>query len=125
LSKRQAACVHAEEGRSKEFVMERMATWARNGLALAAVLALGFWLSAGHTVNASSYDTAGNGVQFQLTGVDESSSLLVYQPATKTVYVYRGATTGNSALQCSYMFQLTRPGEVIRRVPCAVPNLNP
>jgi hypothetical protein len=104
--------------------METTAKWLRNGLALAGVLALGFWLGAGRTVKASSYDS-GDGVQFQLTGISPTSSLLIYQPGAKTVYVYQGATTGNAALQCSFMFQLDRPGAVVRRVPCAVANLTP
>lgn len=104
--------------------MARVWLWMRNGLALATVLALGFWLGNGRTVKASSYDSNGD-VEFQLTGVNETSSLLVYQPRNKTIYVYRGATLGNSELQCSFMFQLSRPGDVIRRVPCAVANLNP
>jgi hypothetical protein len=103
--------------------MQTARIWMRNTLALASVLALGFWLGAGRTVRASGYN--GGDVEFQLTGVDETSSLLVYQPGTRTVYVYRGATTGNAALQCSFMFQLDRPGDVIRRVPCGVPRLNP
>jgi hypothetical protein len=64
-------------------------------------------------------------VEFQLTAINPTSSLLVYQPGTKTVYVYQGATTGNAALQCSFMFQLDKPGNVIRRIPCAVQQLNP
>jgi hypothetical protein len=88
------------------------------------VLAIGFWLRAGRTVEASSSD-AGMGVQFQLAGVNEASSLLVYQPETRTVYVYQGATLGNANVQCAYKFQMTRPGEVIRRVPCPVAELNP
>lgn len=104
--------------------MAQVAVWMRSGFALAGVLALGFWLGAGRTARASS-DDDGAGVQFQLTGVNPASSLLVYQPGTKTVYVYQGATTGSSALQCSFMFQLTRPGEVIHRVPCKVPSLMP
>jgi len=99
--------------------------WTRNGLALIALVALGFWLGAGRAVNASSGESSMGDVQFQLTNVEPSSSLLVYQPRTKTVFVYLGATTGNSAVQCAYMFQLQRPGDVIRRVPCAVPQLNP
>jgi hypothetical protein len=62
-------------------------------------------------------------VQFELQGVNENSSLLVYQPSTKTVYVYRGAMVGNSALQCNFMFQMTRPGGVIHRENCAVQTL--
>lgn len=99
--------------------------WARNGLAIIGVLAVGFWLGAGRTVKASSYESGGGNVEFQLTGINPTSSLLVYQPGTKTVYVYQGATTGNSALQCSFMFQLDKPGQVIRRIPCGVQQLNP
>jgi len=104
--------------------VEKAFVWMRNGLALVGVLALGFWLGSGRTVSASSYDS-GQGVQFQLAGVDHSSSLLVYHPGTKTVYVYQGAMVGNAALQCTYMFQMTNPGDVIRRVPCAVQRLIP
>ena len=105
--------------------MEKVWEWTRNGLAILGVLALGFWLGSGRTVNASTYQASGGDVEFQLTGISPTSSLLVYQPGTKTVYVYQGATTGNSALQCSFMFQLNKPGQVIRRIPCAVQQLNP
>ena len=105
--------------------MEKAWGWAKKGFALIGVLALGFWLGSARSVRASSEESGGMGVQFQLAGVNETSSLLVYQPETKTVYVYQGATQGNSNLQCSFMFRMTRPGEVIRRVPCAVPRLNP
>ena len=77
--------------------MEKAWEWTRNGLAILGVLAAGFWLGAGRTVNASSYQSGGGDVEFQLTGINETSSLLVYQPGTKTVYVYQGATTGNAA----------------------------
>lgn len=104
--------------------MEKAVQWIRNGLALTGVLALGFWLGTGRAVKASGYDSGGD-VEFQLAGVNQTSALLVYQPSAKTVFVYQGATTGNSALQCSYKFQLTRPGEVIHRIPCSVPSLIP
>lgn len=105
--------------------MQSVWGWTKNGLALFGVLALGFWLGAGRTVNASGGEPGIGDVEFQLTSVSPSSSLLVYQPGTKTVYVYQGATTGNSALQCSFMFQLERPGDVIRRIPCEVQRLIP
>lgn len=104
--------------------MEEGWAWLKNGLAFVGVMALGFWLGAGRAVNASS-DSSGQGVQFQLTGLDHSSSLLVYHPGTKTVYIYQDAMQGNSALQCTYMFQMDRPGDVIRRVPCGVQKLIP
>ncbi len=105
--------------------MKAVWEWTRNGLALIAMVALGFWLGASRTVRASSGESGVGDVQFQLTSVSPSSSLLVYQPRTKTVFVYQGATTGNSALQCSFMFQLDRPGDVIRRVSCDPSKLIP
>ena len=105
--------------------MEKAWWWLRSGLALVGVLALGFWLGAGRTVNASSYESGGTGVQFQLTGINPTSSRLVYQPETRTVYVYQGATTGNSAMQCSFMFQFEKPDGVIRRIPCPASSLIP
>ena len=102
--------------------MEKLSGWLRNGLAVAGALALGYSLGASHSVRASSYADSGD-VQFQLTGIDQTSSLLVYQPGTKTVYVYQGATTGNAQLFCSYKFQMGRTGETIRRTSCAVPEI--
>ena len=105
--------------------MEKLQLWVRNGFALVGVLSLGYWLGASITVKASSSSATAGEVQFQLDTVTEHSSLLVFQPGTKTVYVYQGATTGNSNLQCSFMYQLGKPGGAIQRVPCAVPNLLP
>jgi hypothetical protein len=105
--------------------MQKALGWAQNGLVLVSILALGFWIGAGRTAKESGYDSDTGNVEFQLAGVNQTSSLLVYLPGTKTVCVYQGATTGNSALQCSYMFQLTRPGEVIHRDPCGAPSLIP
>ncbi len=103
--------------------MERVSLWVRNSLAVVGLLALGYWLGASVTVKAS--NSPSSDLEFQLTGINETSSLLVYQPGTKTVYVYRGATTGNSYLQCSFMFQLGKPGSPIQRVPCEVGSLVP
>lgn len=89
-------------------------------LAFAAVFALGYWLAGPRAVRASD-----DNLEFQLQGVNETSSLLVYEPSARTVYVYRGAMTGNSALQCNFKFELSKPGGVIRRENCPVQNLNP
>jgi hypothetical protein len=105
--------------------MAKVSEWVRNGLALMGVLMLGYWLGAGSPVKASGSGESGGDVQFQLAGVNETSSLLVYQPTTKTVYVYRGATVGNSALQCSYKFQMDKPGGAIQRTSCPVPSVFP
>jgi hypothetical protein len=100
--------------------MERMKDWLRNAAALLGVFALGYWLASARAVRASS-DT----LEFQLQGVNESSSLLVYEPSERTVYVYRGAMAGNSSLQCNFKFTLSKPGGVIRRDNCPVQSLIP
>lgn len=87
--------------------------WLRNVLAVTGVLAIGFWLGSPRPVHAS-----GSEVNFQLTGIGENNALLVYQPESKTVYVYRGATVGNSIVQCSFKFILDSPGGAIQRVNC-------
>ena len=105
--------------------MEKVSLWLRNGLAVVGVLALGYWIGATGTVKASSSGSSTGDVEFQLTNVNETSSLLVYQPGNKTVYVYRAATTGNSYLQCNFKFQLSSPGGPIRRENCDVQSLLP
>lgn len=98
--------------------MEKAVVWTRNALALVGVLALGFWLGSARTVRAAGYGSGGD-VQFQLAGANEHSSLLLYDSWSKTVYVYQGATTGNSEVPCSYMFRLDQAGGAIHRVNCA------
>lgn len=78
------------------------------------------WTASGRPVRAASED-----VQFQLQGVRQDSSLLVYYAGERTVYLYQGVMVGNAALQCNYRFKLGEPGGVIRREPCAVQRLLP
>lgn len=104
--------------------MSKAFVWLKNGFAVVGVLCLGFWLGSARQVHAYD-DGSGQGVQFQLLGGNLTDSLLVYQPNTKTVYVYRGATQGNDALQCTYKFQMTHPGDVIGRIPCGMQKLIP
>jgi len=92
--------------------------WLRNTLAVAGLVAVGYWFGTSRTVRADS--SSGNSVEFQLTGVNDTSTLLVYQPSEKSVYVYRGATAGNSTVQCSFKFVLGTPGGAIQRVNCPV-----
>jgi hypothetical protein len=95
----------------KSLHLQRM---VRDGLALVGVFALG-WMLHGGIVHAAADD-----VQFQLQEVHPNSTLLVYQPSDKTIYVYQGATIGNSSLQCSYLYRMEEPGGVIRRENCAI-----
>lgn len=95
----------------------RLKNAVRDALALAGVFALG-WALHGRVVHA-----ADDNMQFQMQEVRLGSSLLVYHPSDKTIYVYQGATTGNSALQCSFRYRLSDAGGVIRRENCPVGSL--
>jgi len=103
--------------------MDKPTVWLRNVLAAVGLLAVGYWLGSGRTVAAAGYQ--GSEMEFQLGGVSENSSLLVYQPGTKTVYVYRGATVGNSTVQCSFKYVLGAPGGAIQRVNCPIGSAQP
>lgn len=95
----------------------RVKNGIRDALALAGVFALG-WAMHGRTVHA-----ADDAVEFQMQEVRPGSSLLVYHPADKTIYVYQGAMTGNSTVQCSFRYHLTDLGGAIRRENCPVGSL--
>jgi hypothetical protein len=98
--------------------MNQLTRWLKNGLPLLIVFALAYWLGVTHPARSIVYAANQTDPQFQLTTVGQSSSLLVYHPDTKIIYVYQGATTGNSAVQCSFKFQLGKPGGIIERIPC-------
>lgn len=99
--------------------MTKKLGWVQGAVLAVAALALGLWLGNARAARASSYGN-GEALEFQLAGVNEHSSLLVYQPSSRTVYVYQGATTGSSEIGCSYMFHLNKPGDAIQRENCAV-----
>jgi hypothetical protein len=92
----------------------------RNGirdlLALGGVFALG-WALHGRTVHAAADD-----FQFQMQTAHVDSSLLIYHPSDKMIYVYQGAMTGNASLQCSFRYRLGDDG-VVRRENCPAGSL--
>lgn len=98
--------------------MGKAAGWVRNFLAILGLLAIGYWLGSSKPVAAAS--SSDGDVAFQLSGVNETSSLLVYQAGTKTVYVYRGATVGSSTVQCSFKYTVGAPGAAIHRENCPI-----
>lgn len=78
---------------------------------------LGWWAHSARPVQAQSQT---NDLRFEFSGLSPQSALSVYNPADQTIYVYQGATTGFSTLQCSYKFHVPRPGSPIERVNCPV-----
>ena len=77
--------------------------------------ALGWWAHSAQTVHADSSD-----LRFEFHGLSPETSLSVYNPSDQTIYVYQGATTGFSTLQCSYKFHIPKPGAPIERTNCPI-----
>ena len=98
--------------------MQKAVEYLRNGLAIIGLLALGYGL--GSTSQVKAANSSGDGVSFQMDGVSDNSALLVYHPESKSLYVYRGATVGNSVVQCAFKFQIGEPGAALRRTNCPI-----
>src|SRR5450432_652251 len=88
--------------------------WLRDGILLSAAVAVGCWAHGDRQVHAASSD-----LQFQM----EADALLLYSPGEHTIYVYKGATGGNSHIQCSYKYVIGSAGEGIERRNCDMGSL--
>lgn len=88
----------------------------REGIIAGMAVALGWWAYGGRTVQAAPVSAA---TAYQFTGINPASSLTIYSPEDRMLYVYQGATTGNSHVTCSFRIHIPRVGEPIDRENCA------
>ncbi len=87
----------------------------RDGCLVAAAAAVGWWChGAGTPVRAES---EGN-LAFQFMPGGDQSSLSIYSPSDRTLYVYPHVAVGNSLVSCQYMFHLRQLGGAIERENC-------
>ena len=85
--------------------------------AMAAVVAAflaGRWSRFSDPIKADSGDNA----QVEVREVTGGSSLLVYYPNLKKLYVYQNPFVGLPTWACSYSVQLGGPGNPVKRQPC-------
>ena len=83
-------------------------------LALAA-FTLGRWNSSTTVVKAQSSSTP----QIDVRPVDGQSSLIVYYPDLKKVFVYQNPFIGMPKWGCAYSIKLDKPGGTIERKQCS------
>ena len=58
---------------------------------------------------------------FQVQGSGPATSLSIYDSSDHTIYVYQGATSGSSNVNCSYSFRIpTKAGGPINRTNCPI-----
>ncbi len=75
----------------------------------------GRWTRSGGSVKADS----GEIPQVEVREVTGSSSLVVYYPSSKKIFVYQNPFVGLPKWSCAYSVQLSTPGGVIERQPCS------
>jgi hypothetical protein len=83
-----------------------------------AAAAFGWWAHSSHPVEAQSGE-----LRYEFHGLGPETALSLYNPADQTIYVYQGAVTGYSTLQCSYKFHVPKPGGPIERTNCPIGSL--
>jgi hypothetical protein len=82
-------------------------------LGLAAFTA-GRWSRSSSPVKADSGETP----QIDVRQISGGTSLVVYYPNTKKLFVYQNPFVGLPTWGCSYSVQLSTPGGTINRQPC-------
>lgn len=93
--------------------------WLRDGVLVAAAMAIGWWAHGGAAVHAASSSNAPGELSFQFVKNDLNNALTMYDPAQHVLYVYQGASaTGLATVNCSYMFHIARAGAPIQRENC-------
>lgn len=103
-------------------------SFIRDALLVAVAVLAGWWLRSADTAvlaqhstsSSSARDDGGAGLSFQFGSGRPEDSLTVYNPASRTLYVYPRVGTGNSHISCQYMFHVKNPGGPIDRENCAV-----
>ncbi len=89
--------------------------------------AIGWWA---HGANApvraagAGSDTArdGGGFGFQFVGSGPEASLTLYNPESKTLYVYPAAI-GNAHINCAFSIHIEKPGAPLDRQNCSIGSL--
>jgi hypothetical protein len=82
-----------------------------------AAFSVGRWSRPGASVHADSGDSP----QIELREVTGGTSLTVYYPSLKKLFVYQNPFVGQPVWPCAYTVQLSTPGGTINRQPCPFP----
>ena len=91
--------------------------WLRDGVLVAAAMAIGWWAHGSAAVHAASAPMGE--LSFQFVKSDLNNALTMYEPGARVLYVYQGASaTGSATVNCSYMFHIAKAGGPIQRENC-------
>jgi|HubBroStandDraft_6_1064221.scaffolds.fasta_scaffold2230700_2 hypothetical protein len=88
-------------------------------VALAASVGWGL-RGAGTSVLAQRSGSSSGELGFQLSGIGGDTSLTVYNPNNRTLYVYPRIAQGNAHINCEFSLTVASPGGPIERQNCGV-----
>ncbi len=95
----------------------RLRSWARDLVLVAFALCVGWWMrSADRAVMAQTGSS--DNLAFQMIGTGPDSTLAMYNPGTRTLYVYARAGSGSSNVTGTYGFLVNTPGMPLVRRNC-------
>ncbi len=92
-------------------------SFVRDLVLVAFAVAVGWWMrGADRTVVAQA--AGSDNLAFQMIGTGPESTLAMYNPGTRTLYVYPHAGSGSSNVTCTYGFLVNAPGMPLVRRNC-------
>jgi hypothetical protein len=105
--------------------MMRIGAVVRDLALLCLAIAVGWWWRGGGTTtvlaqrsSSSSSARSDDSLAFQISGIGQDTALTVYNPSSRTLYVYPRVATGNSYINCEFSFTVAMPGAPIERKNC-------
>jgi len=87
---------------------------------LAAAAAIGWWAHGANTaVKADTHNATDPNLSFQFGGLGPDGQVSLYNPGTRTLYVYPSISRSSSSdVPCLYMVQIDRAGAPLTRQNC-------
>jgi hypothetical protein len=106
--------------------MMRVGSVVRDLALVCLAVAVGWWLrGAGTTVLAQRSGGSSSALAFQMAGTGPDALLTVYNPDSRTLYMYPRIGAGSSTINCAYSFKVWSPGAPLERENCPMGELTP
>jgi hypothetical protein len=94
-------------------------SFLRDLILLAVAAAIGWWAHGTTAVKADTHNANDSNFSFQYGGLGPDGQVSLYNPGTRTLYVYPSiARSNNAEVPCLYMVQIDRAGAPLSRQNC-------
>ena len=103
--------------------MMRLRSVVRDVALVCVAVGVGWWARGGDRPVFAQRSGGDANLAFQMIGTGPDSTLVMYNPGNRTLYVYARAGAGNSTVNCTYSFAVNVPGAALERRNCPVGEL--